>query len=204
MKPMHRNLAAALLLALAAAPAVQAQDWFVRAGATVVDPKSDTGSLAGGALKADIDSQVALGLTLGYHFTPNWALELLASSPFEHNVKLNGAKAADFEHLPPTLSLQYYFRPEARMSPFLGAGVNFTWTFDEDGRGPLAGADVGIENSWGPAVQGGLRVKLQDNWDLVADVRWIDIDADVDVGGAKVGTAHVDPLVYSVLLGYRF
>lgn len=195
---------AAVLFSLAMSSAAQAADWYVRAGATYVDPKSDNGSLAGGALETKIDSQIGLGIVLGRVLTPTLSLELLASTPFEHTVALNGADAVDFKHLPPTLSLVYTFAPGAKVRPFVGAGVNYTWTFSEDAYGPLAGTDVSVGNSWGLAAQAGLNIALDERWDMTVDVRWLDIDADVRVDGVRVGSASVDPLAIGVHLGYRF
>jgi len=197
-------LTAAIALGPILAPPALAQDFFVRAGVTVVDPKSGNGTLAGGTLKTDVGSDTQLGITVGYHFTPNLALELLASTKFTHSVRLNGAKAAEVDHLPPTLSVQYHFMPGARVVPFVGVGVNYTWLHDEQGFGPLEGARVRVDNSWGFAAQGGVRVKLAENLELVGDIRWIDIDGDVSVNAVKVGEVDIDPLVYSVMLGYRF
>lgn len=202
MKTYSRTLLATAL-ALAAGMA-HADDWFVRAGPAHVAPKSDNGSLAGGALGVDIDSDTQLGLILGYHFTPNVAVELLAATPFSHTVSLNGARALDFKHLPPTASLQYHFAPGARVNPFLGAGVNFTWTYGEDETGPVAGTEVKLGNSWGLAAQAGLVFKVDERWDVVAEARWIDIDADVKLDGAKIGSANVDPMTYGLYVGYRF
>ncbi len=205
MKTLIAPLLGAAALSFAALP-VQAEDWFVRVGAVQVSPKSDNGTLAGGALKTDIDSNTQLGLILGRHLTPNLAIELLAATPFSHTAKLNGANAVDFKHLPPTLSLQWYFNPEGRVNPFVGAGLNYTFVFDERAvaGGPVAGAKIGLDNSFGVAAQAGLQFKLSDTWDLVLDARWIDIESDVKVNGTKVGTAIVDPMVYGLTFGYRF
>lgn len=203
---MHRLARSVLAVAVAVGSvgAAHAEDWFVRFGPTYIDPKGDNGSLAAGALDVNVKSQTGLGLALGYQFTPNFAVELLGSSVYEHSVQLNGDTAVDFNHLPPTLSAQYYFAPESRVNPFVGFGVNYTLTFDENERGALAGTKVKIGDSFGIAAQGGLLFKIDDRWDVIADVRWIDLDAKVKVNGAKVGTVNVDPLVYSLHLGYRF
>lgn len=203
--PVIAPLFAAVALSLAALPA-QANDWFVRVGAVTVSPKSDNGALAGGALSADIDNDTQLGLILGRHLSPNLAIELLAATPFSHTARLNGADAVDFKHLPPTLSLQWYFAPESKVNPFVGAGLNYTFVYDEEpvAAGPVAGTRIGIDNSFGLAAQAGLQVKLNDRWDLVLDARYIDIDADVKVNGAKVGSVNVDPMVYGLTFGYRF
>lgn len=47
-------------------------------------------------------------------------------------------------------------------------------------------------------------MKINDKWMWGADVRWIDIDTDVSVDGAGVGTVNIDPIVYGVFVGYRF
>lgn len=205
MKKYIFPLLGAAALAVTALP-VHAEDWFVRVGAVQVSPKSDNGTLAGGALKTDIDSNTQLGLILGRHLSPNLAVEVLAATPFSHTAKLNGAKAVDFKHLPPTVSLQWYFNPEGRVNPFVGAGLNYTFVYDEKpvAGGPVAGAKIGLDNSFGLAAQAGLVFKMSDAIDLVLDARWIDIDSDVKVNGSKVGTAVVDPLVVGLTLGYRF
>ena len=181
-----------------------ADQWFIRAGLHNVDPKSDNGSLAGGALDARIGSDLKPTLVLGRFLDDNWAIELLASAPFNHDVKLNGAKAADFKHLPPTLSLQYYFGQPGGFRPFVGLGVNYTWTYDEKETGPLSGTRLKLGNSVGPAVQLGLQTELGDSLHLVGDVRWVDIDASVSVNRNRVGEVAVDPLVYGLYLGWRF
>lgn len=194
-------------LALALAPSCRAADgadWFVRVGAHAVNPKSDNGTLAGGTLQASIDTDARPTLVLGRHLSDHWALELLAALPFQHTASLNGSDALDFKHLPPTLTLQYYFAPDAKVNPFLGAGLNYTLTFDEKERGPLTGTRTRVGNSFGPALHAGLVFDTGRRWNIVADVRWADIDADVSVNGDKVGTVNVDPLVYGVYLGWRF
>jgi outer membrane protein len=198
------RILSSIAIAMALAPSAQAGNWFFRAGPSYVDPKSDNGSLADGALSTRIDGQVGLGLVIGRQITPNLGIELLAATPFKHTVALNGADAVDFKHLPPTLSAVYTFAPDATIRPFVGAGINYTLTFEEREYGPLAGTEVKLGNSWGLAAQAGLNFKVNDRWDVVLDLRWMDIDADVRVNGARVGTAQVEPLVYGLHLGYRF
>ena len=200
----HLPLLTALLLALPLSAQGADGDWFARAGAHVVYPRSDNGTLAGGALRARIDSGVRPTLAFGRHFGPRWAAELLLALPFTHTASLNGTDALDFEHLPPTLSLQHYFAPDARLNPFVGIGVNYTLAFDERERGPLAGTRTRLGNSFGPALQAGLVFETRHRWNVIADVRWADIDVDVSVDGADIGSVRVDPLVYGVSIGWKF
>lgn len=195
-------LAAAGLAVLPAAHATDDDAWVLRFGAHVVNPKSDNGHLAG--MKASVDSDVKPSISLEYMITPNWGVDVLGALPFKHEVKLNGQKAATTKQLPPTLGVNYHFLPDATVSPFVGAGVNYTRFFDTKGRDLLDGAHVKIDNSWGAAAHAGIDVKLAPQWIFTADVRWVDIESDVRVNGAKVGKAKIDPWVYGVSFGYRF
>jgi outer membrane protein len=53
-------------------------------------------------------------------------------------------------------------------------------------------------------VHAGVDIRLSDRWLFTADLRWIDIETDARVNGAKVGTVKIDPWVYGIALGYRF
>ena len=194
----------ALLLAMPAASAFDAGDWSVRVGAHGVDPASDNGTLADGALEVDVDSDWKPSLMVEYFMTPAWGVELLAAWPFEHEVSLDGDEAASFKHLPPTLSLQYHFNSGGTVSPYLGAGVNYTWTYDEETTGPIAGSDLALDNSWGLAAHAGIDFKLGEAWYLGVDARWMDIDADASLDGTGIGTVNVDPWVYGIYAGWTF
>jgi outer membrane protein len=189
-----------------AAPAAHADtndNWVVRFGVSDVAPKSNNGTLAGA--RSSVDSSVRPSGSLEYMITPNLGVDLLAAWPFQHDVKLSGlGKVAQTKELPPTLGLNYHFLPNSTVSPFVGIGLNYTNFFDTKGAGALKGASVSIENSWGVAAHAGIDVKLSPKWIFTADLRWVDIESDVKVNGAKVGTAKINPMVYGVSLGYRF
>ena len=186
MKALPATLAACLALAATAAHAAPDNAWTFRFGVHDVSPTSGNGSLAGGALKADLDDSVRPTASIEYLVTPSFGIDLLAAWPFEHTLKLNGAKAATLKQLPPTL------------------GVNFTKVYDEKPTGPLAGTDLSIGDSWGVAAHAGFDMALSPQWLITADVRWIDIDSTVRVNGAGVGTVHVDPWAFGISAGYRF
>jgi Outer membrane protein W len=201
--PLPLFIAAALAVgAASAAHAADADSWVVRFGAHTVDPQSDNGRLAG--MKAGIGSDTKPTASLEYLFAPSWGVEVLAAVPFKHEVKLDGQKAASTKQLPPVLGVNYHFMPDAQISPFVGAGINYTRFFSTKGEGLLQGAKVKIDDSWGAAAHAGVDVQLSPSWLLTADVRWIGIKGDVHVGGANVGTAKVNPWVYGVSFGYRF
>src|SRR5690554_7287424 len=116
---MRKTLFAASALALAiAAPlahAHQAGDIIVRAGAVMVDPNGDSGAIHVGGEKqhgseVTVDSNTQLGLNFAYMITDQIGVELLAATPFTHDVSIKGmgggldGKLGEVTHLPPTLS----------------------------------------------------------------------------------------------------
>lgn len=202
--PKLKLLALALALGCAGpALATDAGDWTLAVGAHVVNPASNNGSLAAGALEADVGSDWKPTIAAEYFFSPNLGLEVLAALPFDHDIELNGVKAGSTKHLPPTVTLQYHFNGD-KVSPFIGAGLNYTLFFDQDETGPLAGTEVNLGNSWGLAAHAGLDFRLAENRALRVDVRWMDIDTDVSVNGVDVGTVKIDPLVYGLAYVWKF
>ena len=200
-------LVSAIALALvASAPLVHAQDsdWIVKVGVHTVDPKSDNGTLAGGTLKSDVGSDVKPTITAEYLLAPEWGVEVLASLPWKHDVKLNGVLAATTKQLPPTVSVQYHFNPAGKVSPFVGLGLNYTIFFSEHTTGPLAGTKLSLDNSLGVAAHGGIDFRIDERWLVTLDARWIKIGTDSKVNGTKVGTVNIDPFAYGIAVGYRF
>jgi outer membrane protein len=232
---MNKSLLSASLFALAlAAPLAHAHDAgdiIVRAGAITVNPKAssssvkvDQGPLAGTNLggKATMDSDTQLGLNFAYMVTNNIGIELLAASPFEHDVNLKGTglgaangKLGTLKHLPPTLSVVYYpLDNKSAFQPYVGAGINYTWIYDEklSNEAQANGfSNFKAKNSWGMAFQVGADYMITDNIMLNAQMRYIDIDtrATVENDSVAPGTrakvnVDVDPFVYMVGLGYKF
>ncbi|MXS17647.1 OmpW/AlkL family protein [Pseudomonas oryzihabitans] len=229
MRPLFRLSLLALALAAPLAQAHQAGDIILRAGAITVDPherssdvKIDRGALSGANLggKASMDSDTQLGLNVAYMLTDHLGVELLAATPFEHQVNIKGTgldaangKLGSLKHLPPTLSLVYYpLDAKATFQPYVGAGLNYTWIYDEHvGSGASAAGfdNFRADNSWGWSAQVGADLMLTDRVMLNAQVRYIDIATTAHVDNTALGARakvdlDVDPWVYMVGLGYRF
>ncbi|WP_095080483.1 OmpW family protein [Pseudomonas sp. Irchel s3h17] len=232
---MHKSLLSASLLAFALATpfaqAFEAGDIILRAGAITVNPdadsssvKVDQGPLAGADLggKATLSSDTQLGLNFAYMITNNLAIELLAATPFEHDVKLKNTalgvvngKLGTIKQLPPTLSLVYYpLDHKSVFQPYVGAGINYTWIYDEHvgSEASAKGFDnFRADSSWGMAWQVGADYMLTDHIMINGQVRYIDIDTTgyVNNDALAAGTRakvdiDVDPWVYMVGLGYKF
>lgn len=204
MKSIHRILfvaaTAAVVVFSSAANAYEKGDWLLRVGVGNVDPKSSNG------LVANVDSGTAVVFNGTYFFTPNVGLEILAATPFSHDIKLaaDGTKVGETKHLPPTFSLQYHFDTGSAFKPYVGAGLNYTLFFDEETTGPLSGSSLKLDDSVGFAAQLGTDFDISETMFVNLDIRWIDINTDAELDGAALEEVEIDPMVYSLTLGWRF
>ncbi|MEM8652133.1 MAG: OmpW family outer membrane protein [Pseudomonadota bacterium] len=199
---MKRVLLALFTSAVAIVPLAKAQsqgDITVGLGVGVVDPKSDNGTLAGG--QAVVSTNTQFTITAEYFILENLGVELLAATPFSHDVNIAGVGfAGNVNHLPPTLSLNYHFPETNGIKPYVGIGANYTLFFDE--QSPLGNLE--LDDSFGFAAQAGIDFSLSETTALRANVRWVDIDSDVTLNGVNIGTAEIDPFIYTAAFVVKF
>ncbi|WP_221798285.1 OmpW/AlkL family protein [Oceanobacter mangrovi] len=194
MKLVQTLLATAVVVSAVPAMAYEAGDVIVKVGAVNVSPQSS--SYDDGATKIEVEDDTQLGLVLNYFVTPKVAVEVLAATPFEHDIKVNGNKAATTKHLPPTVSFQYYPGDvNSDWQPFIGLGVNHTFFFDEDG------AAEHLSSSWGAAYSLGMNYNMSENW--LANVTVWKMDIDTELNDTDI-TVEIDPVVVFVGAGYKF
>jgi outer membrane protein len=215
-------------LSATSALAYEAGDIIVRAGVANVSPDESSdklhlvgsGNIAGSGVEVDDDTQ--LGLTATYMFSDSLGIELLAATPFTHDITANTGElglgkvdAGEVTHLPPTVSVVWYpIGSAGSISPYIGGGLNYTMMLEDKTSSTLDGAlnaDLGLEldDSWGVAFQGGVDFALNENWHINASVRWIDIEteAKITAGNAtviKIDNIELDPWVYQLNIGYKF
>lgn len=181
------------------ATAFEPGDWLIRAGGSYVSPVSDNHDVV------SVESASSFTFNFTYMMTDIWGLELLAAYPFEHDIELHdGTKVGSTRHLPPTLTIQYHFRPTEALQPYLGFGLNYTNFFDEETTGPLEGSDLSLGDSWGWSGQIGFDYMMNDNWLFNLDARYIAIESKAELDGASLGKVDIDPWVFAVNIGYRF
>jgi outer membrane protein len=199
---MKITLSAAVAIGLGlanTATAFEPGDWLIRAGASYVSPSSENHDVV------SVESATNATFNFTYMMTDVWALELLAAVPFKHDLELqNGTKVGSTKLLPPTLSLQYHFRPTETVQPYVGVGLNYTSFSSEKTTGPLEGTDLDLSGSWGWGAELGLDIMLSDNWLFNMDVRYLDIDTKAKLDGESLGKVEIDPMVFGVHIGYRF
>lgn len=221
MKNVKRTaLAVGIALLSLTAHAHREGDWILRAGAAVVDPDESSDALdtaAAGTLPGTgvgVDSGSALGITVAYMLTDRIGIELLAATPFEHDVSATGVvgNLGSVQHLPPTFSVQYYFLPGSAIRPYVGVGINYTTFFNEElsgeAKSALGASNLELDDSVGFAAQMGVDWLLGDKWLLNAAVWRIDLDTTATLDTTAVGRVKtdisLDPWVYMIGLGYKF
>ncbi len=212
-------LSTAMLAASAAIiPASAAEgDWLVRFRVINVDPSGDVGTVNPGfpTGSVSVDNAIVPEVDFTRFFSDHWAAELiLATSP--HDISgvgsLNGlGKIAETMALPPTITLQYHFAPEASFRPYIGAGLNYTMFYNEDTTTSLVGAlgptSIDLDDSFGFALQAGFDVDINEKWFFNADIKYIDIDTEATLNSnGTINTVKVDldPVVAGIGVGFRF
>lgn len=216
MTKLFKLLTIVLGLALVALPAqaYEKGDWIIRGGVGMVSPESTAYTDPADDLRIVVDDGTSAVISGTYMFTPNWGFEVLASWPFSHDILAGPAsgpgevKIGKTKHLPPTFTFQYQFMPDATFRPYAGLGVNYTLFFDEELDQTLfPGFDMDIDNSFGVAAQLGADIKINEQWMVNFDIRYISIAPDVTLSdGVESDTIGIDinPMVYSLNLAFVF
>jgi outer membrane protein len=210
LRSLFTVLAAVATVATLAAPAM-AQDTFkrfqVKVGVSGVlpDEGASIGVIGG---DVEISDEYVPSLQLEYFFTPSISTELLCCFA-RHDVAAVGTALGRVDlgkitHFPPTVTVKYHFNQFERFKPYVGAGVNYTTFFDEDA-GAVTSIDYG--DSFGPALQIGADIPLNDTWSINLDVRkiWIQTDVTIRAGTTVIpAEVDIDPIVVTAGVGFRF
>lgn len=207
---------------------------MVRARAVNISPNEDSslGKTVNNLLGAPVMSpgaelavsdKVIPELDISYYITKNIAAELILALGTRHNVSITGdtnsvvgnQSLGGVNLLPPTLTAQWHFNPDQLIDPYLGAGINYTLMLDRNAKGSagaINGNKIKIDrDSWGYVLQGGVDVNLKNGWLLNADIKYVNIETDVQLKGAatdnqwrKVDALDINPWVFGIGIGKRF
>lgn len=206
MKLKTLLVATATAFTMASAFAAPAGTWSLGVGAGYVMPESNNGTMDTplGEFELDVDGDVRPTITAEYFVANNIGIELLAATPFKHDMTLTSEDGlevdAQAKHLPPTLSLQYHFDGvDMPVKPFIGVGVNYTTFFDESIYVPVEGDfDLDIDDSVGVAGHVGVDIPFSASEAVRVDARYIDLESDVKLNDQDIGTAEINPWVFGV------
>lgn len=193
----------------------EAGDWMARIRAVHVGWMQESGSVAALAVPANgihLEKKIIPEVDISYFFTKNLAAELILTYPQKHMVRVTQSAAGAFDagslkELPPALTLQYHFMPDAQFRPYVGAGFNYT-TFSSVNLAPLnsiSGGTASIDRSnFGGVLQAGFDVKVGKNSYINFDVKKVYIQTDLALNGTKLSTIKGDPLLVGIGYGFKF
>jgi outer membrane protein len=232
---MKKSLLVVALLSAFAPMLAQAEagDIVVRLRAAYVNPdeKSKLGETVNGALGAGTmtaNSNLAVGnntipeLDISYYITKNIAAELILATGTRHKVSVVGDSAGNVGNqelgkvnlLPPTLTAQWHFNPDQTIDPYIGAGLNYTHSFDRNltfASGALSGDEIRIERDmFGLVAQAGVDINLGSGWLINADVKYVDVSTDVktransSAAWVKIDKLDINPWIFGVGIGKKF
>jgi outer membrane protein len=204
--------------ALTSTPATaKAGDVLIRVRAIAVIPNESSGpvlpTFPGGSVGVGYSVMPEIDFT--YMATDHIGLELIAATT-RHGLSGQGTLSGlpDLGHtwvLPPTLTLQYHFAPEAKIRPYVGAGINYTLFYGEGTSSELdtaiGASNLDLSNSFGWAAQAGVDFDLNEKMFLNLDIKYIDMSTTARVTtGALVNSVDVkiNPIVVGVGIGMRF
>jgi outer membrane protein len=149
-----------------------------------------------------LDKKFIPEVDFSYFVLPNLSLELILTHPQKHEVfsKTLGSLGTVTE-LPPCLTLQWHFLPDAALNPYIGVGGNMTLITDYQ----LGGLKI-ARTSFGAVGQVGADVKLAEHLYANIDVKYVTMAFDVKdkATNTKVTKVTVDPWLVGLGLGYRF
>ncbi len=207
------------MIAVAAPAYAEAGDFLVRSRFIVVAPQGGSSGITP-AFPNDgvsIDTAFAPEINVTYMVTKNIGLELIAATTKHSATGQSGTPAAvgkllDTWVLPPTLTLQYHFAPDAGIRPYAGVGLNYTIFYRERASGSLEAAlgqtEVRLSNSFGWALQAGADIPLNESLFVNFDVKYIDMDTTARLTTAAAGMQQVrvdiNPVIVGFGIGMRF
>jgi outer membrane protein len=226
-EPMRKLAVALVAFAFASSAFAAEGPLMMRFRRTVVDPSNgssaislDVGATHIGVEKnsVGVESKTIPEVDFTYFILPNVAAELILTHPQKLGVNLNGADLGSVTVLPPCLTAQYHFLPDFVLRPYVGVGANLTLVTAQNlsvdlpvgAGGALVNVPLHIKpsRSLGFVAQAGADLKVTDHVFINLDVKYVTMSFDVKVkGGAldgtKVTTVDVNPVLYSLGVGYR-
>ena len=210
-------LAAGLTLAALAAAPASAQDWQVaRKGDWIIagritdisssaDDAITTAAGASTGLQVDVGHDIMPTLGFTYFLTDQISVEAILGAT-QHEIRAQGGTTDVAVHetwvLPPIVTLQYRPTPKARVSPYVGAGLNYMLFFNGEDQN---GFEVSLDDGLGYALQAGADVAISGPWSVNLDVKkvWFNTDASIN-GGSLKSDVNLDPWVVSVGISRKF
>jgi outer membrane protein len=195
------NASSAIAIASPVEGGIHARDVLVRLRGISIMPQVGTSNTLS-MLNADVNNAIVPELDFTYMIRDNLGVELILATS-RHQVTSNLGALGGVNVLPPTLLLQYHFNHQGKIRPYVGAGLNYTYFYNDGLK--AGGQSIAVSHSsFGPALQAGVDVQITKTLFVNADIKKIWMRTDATLGGAPIGTLRIDPLVVGLGVGMKF
>jgi len=194
-------------VAQTAARGKQAGDVVLGLGGVAVLPQQGGTTSIGGEVRATDSGSPLLDVT--YFLLPRISVNLIAATT-QHdvtavNTALGNIRLGHIWVLPPTVTAQYHFIPNARFSPYVGFGINATFYYGYGGDRSPGINKLRLDTAVGPSFNAGFDYEITPNWLFNLDAKKVLMRPTLSVNsGAVTGRAELDPWVVGAAVRYRF
>lgn len=168
--------------------------WLVRTTAIAIltDAKSDN-------LDLDVPDMTDLAVDVTYRFSDSFGVNVLATM-LNPEVEAGGASLGSVGLVPPIVTAQFTFNPASSTRLYAGAGFNYNLFHSETGG--LDELDAEVDDTIGLVAQLGMDMDLNERVVLNLDLKYLSLEADVDVGGDKADELELDAFILGAGIGF--
>ncbi len=150
-------------------------------------------------VKVGVADAVTPELDLEYFITKNFSAELVLALS-KHDIEINRNDEGHVWLLPPSLFVKYHPMPDAKISPYVGFGMNVVMPFDEKLNGVN---DFKVDSSVGWAAKVGVDIPIAQNVYLNVDGMYYNTETKLTALGAK-WDLDINPFIIGTGIGVRF
>ena len=99
--------------------------------------------------------------------------------------------------------MQYHLTNLGAFKPYVGAGINYTIFYNQDGKGSFS--DIDVEDTFGFALQAGFDYMIDEHWGINFDVKKLFLEPEWTANnGTLSGKAELNPWLIGTGITYRF
>ncbi len=191
-----------------------------------VTPRGESGNWRAGeeelsGTSVSPDNSMGLGVDFTLKASPALGFEIAATLPLDQEIKSRGANLTakapgsviQAKMLPITLMTQYHLLPDAKIRPYLGMGINYTYFFSPDPTHALHRAfdgarELSLDAGYGWAAQLGVDLELGNDWLLNFDLKYLNAETTARFQSGEYGEMSTDieinPWIIGLGVGRKF
>jgi len=168
-----------------------------------LEVENDLGFTVG--LNVFIGNQFSLDFTAGV-FEPEASIALptvLGSRAIKAHL-VSAATVGKVKMIPLTAALQYHFKPEGRIDPYIGGGVEYVLLGNFDSADDIDFEEIDFNDDLGAMVNAGVSFDLGRNLAITLDAKYVAFEDGVTTAGDQPLETELHPLLLSAGLSWQF